>query len=389
VTFGAGVLAVLLLACAGTAAGATWVVDDDGGADRRGMQVAEAAGVGAGAEWHVYPGGSIQATVNAASPGDTIYVPEGEYCENVNVDKCVTLIGGGADVVTVRAADAGDNVFDVTADWVNMSEFTVTGATGYTSGICLDNVDHCNISGNNASNNHYGGIYLYSSSNNTIMSNNASNNYVGISMDFSSNSMIIGNSVLNNSRWGIRLAYPINNTLSNNIAKFNNEEGIFVGDGFENTISNNICESNECGIGLIDIYIDGCDDIDIFASNNKITNNTCKNNSYGIGLTGCFNNTISSNLCESNEGGISLGDAINNTLYHNNFINNTYGNAYDPCTNQWDSGSESNYWSDYREKYPGAVEIDDSGIWDTPYDIPGGTSTDRFPLMHPWTGDTP
>jgi hypothetical protein len=39
----AGVLAVLLLACAGTAAGATWVVDDDGGADRMGMQ-AEAAG---------------------------------------------------------------------------------------------------------------------------------------------------------------------------------------------------------------------------------------------------------------------------------------------------------------------------------------------------------
>ena len=29
----AGVLAVLLLACAGTAAGATWVVDDDGGAE--------------------------------------------------------------------------------------------------------------------------------------------------------------------------------------------------------------------------------------------------------------------------------------------------------------------------------------------------------------------
>ena len=43
VIFGAGVLAVLLLACAGTAAGATWVVDDDGGADRMGMQTAEAA----------------------------------------------------------------------------------------------------------------------------------------------------------------------------------------------------------------------------------------------------------------------------------------------------------------------------------------------------------
>ena len=40
--FGAGVLAVLL-ACAGAAAGATWVVDNGGGADRMGMQTAEAA----------------------------------------------------------------------------------------------------------------------------------------------------------------------------------------------------------------------------------------------------------------------------------------------------------------------------------------------------------
>ena len=39
----AGVLTVLLLACAGAAAGATWVVDDDGGADRMDVQVVEAA----------------------------------------------------------------------------------------------------------------------------------------------------------------------------------------------------------------------------------------------------------------------------------------------------------------------------------------------------------
>ena len=50
----AGVLAALLLACAGTVAGATWVVDGDGGADRMGMQVAEAAaGVAAGATWDI------------------------------------------------------------------------------------------------------------------------------------------------------------------------------------------------------------------------------------------------------------------------------------------------------------------------------------------------
>ena len=39
----AGVLVVLLLVGAGTAAGVTWVVDDDGGADFASIRTAEAA----------------------------------------------------------------------------------------------------------------------------------------------------------------------------------------------------------------------------------------------------------------------------------------------------------------------------------------------------------
>jgi pectin methylesterase-like acyl-CoA thioesterase len=53
----AGVLAVLLLACVGAAAGATWVVDDNGGADFT----------------------SIQAAVDAAIDGDSIEVWGGSY----------------------------------------------------------------------------------------------------------------------------------------------------------------------------------------------------------------------------------------------------------------------------------------------------------------------
>ena len=65
-----------------------------------------AAGVVSGAEWDVYPGVGtpIQDAIDGAGAGDTIYVHAGAYVENVDVNKRVTLIGDGADVVTVRVA---------------------------------------------------------------------------------------------------------------------------------------------------------------------------------------------------------------------------------------------------------------------------------------------
>ena len=64
------------------------------------LVVALAAGVvsGAGAEWDVYPGEGtpIQAAIDGAGEGDTIYVHAGTYSENVDMNKRVTLIGDGA-----------------------------------------------------------------------------------------------------------------------------------------------------------------------------------------------------------------------------------------------------------------------------------------------------
>ena len=247
-----------------------------------------AAGVvsGAGAEWDVYPGGSIQDAIDGTGAGDTIFVHAGTYVENVDVDKeRLTLIGDGADVVMVRAVSTRYHVFRVTVDHVNISGFTATGATGYdAAGMYLGHAEHCNITSNNCSNN-WGGIYLRDLSNNTLTHNTASNNDNGILLSSS--------------------------------------------------------------------------------SNNTLQNNTASNNDYR---------------------GIWLGGSSNNTLHHNNLIDNTNYNAYDTSTNQWDSGTEGNYWSDYREKYPDAEEIDESGIWNTPYAIPGGAGVqDRYPLLQPWT----
>ena len=63
-----------------------------------------------------------------ASVGDTIYVWEGTYYENVSIGKTVTLIGNGTGISIV---DLGIgpifpfNVFDVNADSVNISGFSI------------------------------------------------------------------------------------------------------------------------------------------------------------------------------------------------------------------------------------------------------------------------
>ncbi|RZN14874.1 MAG: hypothetical protein EF812_04260, partial [Methanosarcinales archaeon] len=92
------------------------------------------------------------------------------------------------------------------------------------------------------------------------------------------------------------------------------------------------------------------------------------------------NNNLTSNTINSNNNyGISMWSSSNNILYHNNLINNTNNNAYDTGTNQWNTSTVGNYYSDYT-----GSDNNSDGIGDTSYQIPGGSSIDYFPLMHPW-----
>ena len=64
-------------------------------------------GTASAAELHVGPGqtySTIQSAYDAASNGDVIILYAGDYTENVDVNKRLTLLGEGADVVTAVVA---------------------------------------------------------------------------------------------------------------------------------------------------------------------------------------------------------------------------------------------------------------------------------------------
>ena len=146
--------------------------------------------------------------MNNATAGDVIIVRDGTYNENVNVNVAHLTIRSqnGSANCTVNASNSGDHVFDVTADYVNISGFTVENATGnYKAGIYLYGSQHCNISDNNVTNNGCG-IYLDSSSNNTLTNNTANSNHdTGIFLQSSSSNTLTSNTAHSNNMRGILL----------------------------------------------------------------------------------------------------------------------------------------------------------------------------------------
>jgi len=103
----------------------------------------------------------------------------------------------------------------------------------------------------------------------------------------------------------------------------------------------------------------------------------------GIDLTGRNNVTIK-NLKIADFGcGTLLDSSSGNTFCHSSFVNNTLqiNNLTPGYANSWDNGCEGNYWSDYAARYPEASQVNNTGIWDTPYEI-DANNIDRFPLMN-------
>ena len=384
--------------------------------------------------WATFVYENIQDAIDNASDGDIIMVGPGTYYENLIIDKTITLEGTGATSnMTIIDGGKNGNVIEVTADWVNISGFSIqnggrkTDGVIYNYGILLLS-NYANISNNVIENNigtgiHFGfsnsntisnnviinnwnGINLGSSNSNTISSNSIDNSSLGIIIHNSSNNKIIGNTItnqgrgielydynsyneiknnsINNNGFGIQAyGFNSNNDISNNIISHNNQNGIKITEmyGYSNnyTISGNTITDN----GDWGIYLK-------FSTNNIISGNYIENNSLG----GTYNNGIKL-LNSSNyntifgntfiKDWIELDDSDNNIFYNNNFISQHIQSYCWNCENTaWYNPKlgKGNYWNNYD-----GLDENDDGIGDTPHIVSSGDIQDNFPLMNPY-GET-
>ena len=323
-----------------------WTVDDDGPAD-----------------FHM-----IQEAINAAGNGDTIFVHNGTYHENVVVNKTISLVGENKSSTIICGNATGlRGVVDLQCENSSITGFTIkNGAYGiriWKSSYFPEYAGN-RIEDNYIIENLYGGILLRGCANNTI-----SNNIIA-----------------NNTLFGIHLWHAGNNTLINN-AVMDNGHGIdFYGNSNDNILRNNSMTNNTYNFGLIlrgetyewlaanpdkpgivndvdtsntvngkpiyylvnqsdvqippdagYVWLNNCTNITVsecnlshnlqgvlllFCNNVSIINNNIADNAYGI-YVGVFssNNTLIGNNLENNMQGVFLDDFSKFTTMRNNTIN--------------------------------------------------------------------
>lgn len=308
---------------------------------------------------------SIQGAVDAADLGDTVFVYSGTYEENIEINMTLSLVGEDRNTTTI-VGDGTDIVVDISADWVNVTGFSV-GASG-NHGMRLFLAENCRITGNSISD-HERGVYSWLSNNNTIAENiiigrfTGFNGVTGVYLDSSDHNIIMNNTFTDNGV-GIYMYYSNWNDLT-----FNELSSLSVFNGIEFR-----------GVG-VQLHYSG---------NNTIADNSLFDSDIGVRLVLSHYNLIANNSIFSNAlRGMSLHGSDGNRIFHNNFADNEEHVWDDSHGNQYDDGypSGGNYWDDYTgpdlKSGPSQDQPGGDGMGDTPYDIQVATGLDRYPLMSP------
>ena len=254
---------------------------------------------------------NIQDAIDAASDGDTIFVYNGIYYENLHVDKKLHLIGEDK-THTIIDGSKDKDVILISSDCVSISGFTIqnSGKSGRDSGIEIH------------------------SDNNMILDNLIINSTIGIFLRDSKNNTILENTIFSNRDYGIYLHSSINNLIAHNVVYYN-RWGIYIYHSSNNNIirCNTIFSNNHYGIWTS------------WSRENIISANSINmNKEYGIIVSGSVNSVISENNISDNFEGLHLARCNINTISRNNFHNNNQDASFMDGDNIW----KANYWNEPR-----------------------------------------
>ncbi len=246
------------------------------------------------------------------------------------------------------------------------------GSASNNAGLNIWNADNGLIIGNNCSYNHEDGIWVYMSQNITILNNTANyNEYYGIQVRESINIRVTGNIACNSLIFdGLCFTDSNNVNVTNNICCNNTQVGIrlwgMAGSCYDFKVYDNELRNNYYGIHLEN------------AISNEISDNIIDTSTIGIHFYDGDGNIISDNkISNCTDKGLFCLTGSNNNFFYENYLSDNNVNAEDRGTgNDWNTTIVGNYWDDY-----GGSDLDDDGIGDTPYNVPGTAGAkDHFPI---------
>ena len=211
------------------------------------------------------------------------------------------------------------------------------------------------------------GISLDGRSNVTITNVTIRAFWMGIQFEASTDNMVSGVTITK-SYHGMRVINSHGNTVRESNISANYHDGIQLYSSNNNSIRKNTLSNKDYAIRGEDSFY------------NHIAENHIEHNRDGIVLIESSHNHIIGNHVIANEEGVWIFESFNNVICQNHFIDNTHHVISLDSQNHWDNGVEGNYWGDYADRYPDALEMEESGIWDTPYLI-DKDNQDNYPII--------
>lgn len=270
---------------------------------------------------------AIQAAIDDADPGDTVYVFNGTYDERVRINKTLSLIGEDRNSTTIQDMEYPSTV-SIESPWVNISGFTVTGDTGGlggSNGIWIFLAHNCTVSGNIIFNTTHG-LRLNGADDSRVIDNVIVSSWTGVSIESASRVSILGNN-MSQSKWeAIRFSSSSHATVTSNLMS---DGGIRMqGDDLTHWDTHHIDTSNTVNGGPIyywkgvssgAIPVDAGQVILANCTGVSVENTDFHNVSYGIQLGFSSHNRIA-DIGGSDGGGLHFYESDENEIINNTLL---------------------------------------------------------------------